>query len=95
VALGDIPLPHWWEPSTCQNRSSLIHAADGTARMVTVYPIRSQTMFNISCIVKTDDSTKPLADSWYADGNPSIMKEIFKDFHESLGKILRFAGPPL
>ncbi|EHL03061.1 putative 6-hydroxynicotinate 3-monooxygenase [Glarea lozoyensis 74030] len=22
TALGDIPLPHWWEPSTCQNQDS-------------------------------------------------------------------------
>lgn len=88
-ALGDVPLPHWWEPSTCQNRSSLIHAADGTSRMVTAYPLRNQTMFNLSCIVRTNDSTKPLVDSWHANGDAAKMVEIFCDFHESLGKILR------
>jgi salicylate hydroxylase len=90
-ALGDNPLPHWWEPSTCDNRSSLIHAADGSARMVTAYPLRNLTMFNLSCIVRTDDSIKPSTDSWYADGDPAKMVEIFSDFHESLVKILRLA----
>jgi salicylate hydroxylase len=87
--LGDLPLPHWWEPSTCQNRSSLISAGDGTARMVTAYPMRDQTMYNLSCIVRTDDSNKPTVESWHADGDPAKMVEIFGDFSESLRKILR------
>jgi salicylate hydroxylase len=89
TALGDIPLPHWWDPSTCQNRSSLLHAADGTSRMVTAYPIRDQTMFNLSCIIKTEESTKPATESWNATGDPATVVDMFGDFHESLVKILR------
>lgn len=88
-ALGDLPLPHWWEPSTCQNRSSLIHAADGTARMVTAYPLRHQTYFNLSCILKTQESTKITTESWEVDGDRAKMVESFGDFGESLRTILK------
>ncbi|OCL02569.1 putative 6-hydroxynicotinate 3-monooxygenase [Glonium stellatum] len=38
-ALGDLPLPHWWEPSTCQNQSTKStteswHADGDRAKMV-------------------------------------------------------------
>ena len=84
-ALGDLPLPHWW---TNRNRSSLINAADGTARMVTVYPLRHGTYFNLSCIIRTEVSTKRTTESWDADGDRAKMLEAFGDFHESLRLIL-------
>lgn len=87
-ALGELPLPHWWEPSTCQNRSSLINAADGSARMVTAYPLRHQTYFNLSCIIRTQESTRSTTESWDVDGDRAKMLETFGDFHESLRLIL-------
>ena len=87
-ALGDLPLPTWWEPSTCQNFSSVIYAGDGTPRMVTAYPIRNQTYFNLSCILRTQESTKSSTESWNADGDRNKMVEAFGDFNESLRKIL-------
>jgi salicylate hydroxylase len=87
-ALGDFPLPHWWEPSTGQNRSFLILAADGIARMVTVYPIRDQSYFNLSCIIRTDDSAKNITESWNAKGDRTKMMEAFGDFYEPLRLIL-------
>ena len=88
-ALGGLPLPHWWEPSTCQNRSSVIYAGDGSPRMVTVYPIRHQTYFNISCILRTQGSTKSSTESWNANGDRTKMLEDFGDFNEPLRMILR------
>lgn len=87
-ALGDLPLPHWWDPKTCNNRSSVIYAADGTSRLVTTYPLRNQTYFNLSCILKTDESIKPTTESWYADGDLDKMIEHFGDFHDGLRLIL-------
>lgn len=89
-ALGALPLPHWWEPSTCLNHSSVISAGDGTARMVTVYPIREQTYFNISCIIKNDDSFASTPGSWNADGDKAKMLESFADFPEDLRLILAY-----
>ena len=89
-ALGHLPLPHWWEPATCQNRSSVIYAADGSARIVTVYPLRHQTYFNLSCILRTQESTKSTTESWHADGDRAKMVENFRDFHKSLVKILGY-----
>ena len=88
-ALGHLPFPHWWEPSTCQNRSSIIYAADGSARVVTTYPIRHQTYFNISCILRTQESTRSTTESWHANADRAKMVESFGDFHEPLRLILR------
>ena len=88
-ALGHLPLPHWWEPSTCQNRSSIIYAADGSARVVTAYPLCHQTYFNLSCILRTQESTKSSTESWHADGDRAKMVETFGDFNEPLRMILR------
>jgi salicylate hydroxylase len=85
-ALGDGPLPQWW---TNQNRSSLISSADGTARVVTAYPLRHHTFFNLSCIIRTEESTKKTTESWDVDGDSAKMLEAFGDFHESLRLILR------
>ncbi|KAF2092573.1 FAD binding domain protein [Rhizodiscina lignyota] len=90
-ALGDLPLPHWWEPSTCQNRSSLLYGPDGSARMVTAYPLRNQTYFNLSCILRTQESTKSTTESWNVDGDRSKMMEEFGDFGEQLRRILSAA----
>ncbi|KUJ19699.1 FAD/NAD(P)-binding domain-containing protein [Mollisia scopiformis] len=49
-ALDGVPLPHWWEPSTCKNRSSLLMSNDCSFRVVTCYPIRYHTYFNLSII---------------------------------------------
>ena len=87
-ALGHLPLPHWWEPSTCQNRTSIIYAADGSARVVTAYPIRHQTHFNLSCIMRTQESTKSTTESWHVDGDRAKMIEAFGDFNEPLKQIL-------
>lgn len=87
-ALGDLPLPHWWEPSTCNNRSSLLFAGDGTGRVVTCYPLRNQTYFNISCIMKKPDSDKSTASTWHADGDRDEMVKHFGDYNESLKRIL-------
>lgn len=88
-ALGNLPLPHWWDPSTCQNRSSIIYADDGSPRMVTAYPLRHQTYFNLSCIVRTEQSTRCTTESWHADGDRDKMVDAFHDFEEDLRKILR------
>lgn len=88
-ALGDLPLPHWWEPSTCNNRSSLLFAADGTARVVTVYPLRDQTYFNISCIMKTQETIENETDVWHAEGSRDDVVKHFGDYHEPLRRILR------
>lgn len=88
-ALGDGSLPHWWDPSTCRNRTSLTMAADGTSRMVVAYPLRRETYFNLSCIVQTSDSSKPTTDSWNADGDQAKLLETFRDFNEPLRKVLR------
>ena len=87
-ALGELPLPHWWDPSTCQNRSSILYAADGSARVVTAYPLRHQTYFNLSCILKKQDSTESTTDSWHKEGDRAKMVEAFGDFHEPLVRIL-------
>jgi 2-polyprenyl-6-methoxyphenol hydroxylase-like FAD-dependent oxidoreductase len=89
-ALGNRPLPHWWEPSTCKNRSSIISAADGSARIVTAYPLRHQTYFNLSCILRAEESTKTTTESWNAEGDRAEMMESFGDFEESLGLILGY-----
>jgi len=88
-ALGVLPLPHWWDPSTSQNRSAIIYAGDGTPRMITAYPIRNQTFFNLSCIIRTQESSKDATESWNADGDRSKMLEAFGDFGESVRAILR------
>jgi salicylate hydroxylase len=88
-ALGDLPLPHWWDPITSQNRTSIIHAGDGTPRMITAYPIRNQTYFNLSCIIRTQESTKDATESWNADGDPNKLLEDFGDFGDSVRAILR------
>ncbi|KAI0020267.1 putative 6-hydroxynicotinate 3-monooxygenase [Xylariomycetidae sp. FL0641] len=87
-ALGDRPLPHWWDSDTCQNRSSVIYAGDGSPRMVTAYPIRNHAYFNLSCILRTHESTKPTTESWNAEGDRAKMVEAFGDFNESLKLIL-------
>jgi salicylate hydroxylase len=92
-ALGDLPLPHWWEPSTCQNCSSIIYAGDGSARVVTAYPLRHQTYFNLSCILRTQESTKSTTESWHVDGYRAKMVELFGDFGEPLRRILGEAIP--
>lgn len=89
-ALGHLPLPHWWDPRTCQNRSSIIYAADGSARVVTTYPLRHQECFNISCILRTQESTKSTTESWHVDGNTAKVVEEFGDFHEPLKLILGY-----
>jgi len=86
--LGELPLPHWWEPSSCKNRSSIIYSGDGTPRVVTTYPLRNQTLFNISCILKIQESTKATTESWNADGDRAKMLDLFGDFGEPLRKIL-------
>ena len=89
-ALGGKALPHWWDPSTCDHRSSIIVAADGTARVVTAYPIRGKEAFNISCIIKTQESTKSTTESWHAEGDLGKMLDTFGDFHETLRIVLRY-----
>ena len=86
--LSNVPLPHWMEPSTCQNRSSIIYAGDGSARIVTVYPLRHQTYFNLSCILQTEESSKSTTELWHADGDRAKMVESFSDFQDPLVKIL-------
>ncbi|KAF2653435.1 putative salicylate hydroxylase [Lophiostoma macrostomum CBS 122681] len=89
-ALGDLPLPHWWDPDTSKNCSSVIMAGDGTQRMVTAYPIRHQTYFNLSCIMRTEESSQSATESWHAEGDRAKMLESFSVFGESLHKILRY-----
>ena len=90
VALGDLPPPHWWDPSNSQNNSALIFADDGSPRFITAYPIRNAEMFNLSCILRTDESTKTTAESWHADGDRNEMIETFSDFGEQVKRILRY-----
>jgi salicylate hydroxylase len=84
--LDDLPLPNWW---TTPKRSSIISANDGSTRMVTAYPIRNSTAFNLSCILRTEQSSKSATESWNADGDRAKMIEIFGDFNEPLKRILR------
>ena len=88
-ALGDLPLPHWWEPTTCQNRTSMISSTDGRPRMVIAYPLRHQTYFNLSCIVRAPGTTRSTTDSWHIEGDRSKMFEYFADFSEPFRLILR------
>jgi salicylate hydroxylase len=88
-ALGNLSFPHWWEPSTCQNRSSIIYSGDGSGRVVTVYPICGQTSFNISCIMKSEDLTEASEGSWHAEADRNKMMDAFGDFNEQLRIILR------
>ncbi|KAF2735347.1 FAD binding domain protein [Polyplosphaeria fusca] len=91
-SLNDLPLPHWWEPSTCQNRTSLIYAPDGTPRFITAYPICNETMFNLSCLVRSTPSTRPTTESWHADGDKAQMISAFQDFGEDITRILDAAS---
>lgn len=93
-ALGDLPLPHWWDPSTSQNRTSVISAGDGSSRLITTYPIRNREYFNLSCILRTQESTKSSSESWNAEGDQSKMIETFQDFGEQMRLILRCVYTP-
>ncbi|KAI9698331.1 MAG: hypothetical protein M1820_007493 [Bogoriella megaspora] len=88
-ALGH--LPHWWDPSTSKNCTSMILASDGSPREVVAYPLRHETYFNLSCIIRTQESTKSTTESWHADGDSAKMLEAFGDFNEPLRKILSAA----
>ena len=57
--LGEAGLSRWMK----QSASSLISGADGTACIITVYPIRVGEYFNMSCILKTDSSKAPIENS--------------------------------
>ena len=88
-ALGNLTLPDWWDPSTSGNRVVQFQAADGSPRAVTAYPLRYQTYFNLSCIIRTQESRKSTTESWHADGDRATMVEHFDDFDEPLKRILR------
>ncbi|KAF2268649.1 FAD binding domain protein [Lojkania enalia] len=89
--LGDLPPPHWWEPNTYQNRSSVIYASDDSPRFITAYPIRNGSYFNLSCILKTQESSTSTTESWNANGDHAKLIELFGDFSESIRRILSAA----
>jgi salicylate hydroxylase len=47
-------------------------------------------MFNLSCIMRTQESSKSTTESWNAEGDRDKMLESFGDFSESLRRILRY-----
>ncbi|KAF2002646.1 putative salicylate hydroxylase [Amniculicola lignicola CBS 123094] len=91
ISLGNLVLPHWWDPQTSSNRSSIIYAGDGTPRFITAYPIHGGSMYNLACILQTQDSPKEASESWYADGDKNKMLELFGDFSEEMRRILSAA----
>lgn len=78
-------------PSTQNNRSSIFHAGDGTPRVITAYPIRNGAMFNLSCILRTEVSTKATTESWHVDGDKKEMVKSFQDFDPLVVKVLEAA----
>ncbi|KAF7191576.1 FAD-dependent urate hydroxylase, partial [Pseudocercospora fuligena] len=85
------PLPPWMSPSTHNNRSSIFYAGDGTPRVITAYPIRNGTWFNLSCILRTEVSTKATTESWHVDGDRKKMVQAFRDFDPLVVKVLEAA----
>jgi salicylate hydroxylase len=84
-------LPHWWEPTTAQNRVCVLESGDGSDRFVVAYPLRDLEYMNLSCIFPSRKSKQSRTNSWYADGNSDEIIEIFSDFDESFRKILRYS----
>ena len=82
-------LPHWWEPTTAQNRVCILN--DGSDRFVAAYPLRHHQYMNFSCIFPSRMSKQSnRTNSWSADANSEEIIEIFHDFEESFRKILRY-----
>lgn len=83
-------LPHWWEPTTAQNRVCILN--DGSDRFVAAYPLRHHEYMNFSCIFPSRMSKQSnRTNSWSADANSDEIIEIFHDFEESFRKILSIA----
>ncbi|CAN9244525.1 unnamed protein product [Alternaria alternata] len=83
-------LPHWWEPTTAQNRVCILN--DGSDRFVAAYPLRHHKYMNFSCIFPSRMSKQSnRTNSWSADANSDEIIEIFHDFEESFRKILSIA----
>ena len=93
VPISSVPAPHpdWMSPSSHNNRSSIFYAGDGTPRVITAYPIRNGAMFNLSCILRTEVSTKATTESWHVDGDKKKMVEAFQDFDPMVVKVLETA----
>jgi salicylate hydroxylase len=89
-ALCDLPLPHWWDPKTSQNRSALIYASKGSPRFVTAYFICNGAYFNISCIIKIKELEEWSTESWNIDSDRVRMVEEFGNINETLKRILRW-----
>ncbi|EME77650.1 uncharacterized protein MYCFIDRAFT_44875 [Pseudocercospora fijiensis CIRAD86] len=90
VPISSVPTPHPRWTSHC-NRSSIFYAGDDTPRVITAYPIRNATMFNLSCILRTEVSTKATTESWHVDGDREKMLEAFQDFDPMVVKVLKAA----
>ncbi|PVH96107.1 FAD binding domain protein [Periconia macrospinosa] len=89
-ALGSLPIPLWWQRTNRENCMFFINGPDRSNRFVLAYPLRNQTYYNLSCMMKTEVSRKDTTESWDANADLGNIVGHF-GYNEALKRILSVA----